>query len=100
MTWARSMPALLARSGLSDVSFAGNLGCMGGLGKDRWAPLIAQAGPSLIADGLITQADLAQFTRLLQDPAFIDIPQVTISAWGRRSKYAPLHEQRRQNIQR
>ncbi|MET7765712.1 class I SAM-dependent methyltransferase [Streptomyces sp. NPDC005393] len=84
LTWARSLPAQLARSGLSEVSFAGNLGCMGGLGKDRWLPLITQSGPSLIADGLITETDLARFADLLKDPAFIDIPQVTISAWGRR----------------
>ncbi|WP_432093352.1 class I SAM-dependent methyltransferase [Streptomyces sp. bgisy100] len=83
MTWARRVPALLSRAGLSDVSFSGNLGCMGGLDKDRWAPLIGQAGPSLVADGLITQTDLDRFFRLLQDPEFIDIPQVTISAWGR-----------------
>ncbi|MEV4439558.1 class I SAM-dependent methyltransferase [Streptomyces sp. NPDC049577] len=83
MTWARGVPALLSRSGLTDVGFTGNLGCMGGLGKDRWGPLIAQAGPSLVADGLVTEADLAAFAGLLRDPSFVDIPQVTISAWGR-----------------
>ncbi|WP_432040346.1 class I SAM-dependent methyltransferase [Streptomyces cucumeris] len=85
MTWARGLPAHLARSGLSEVSYSGNLGRMGGgLEKDRWLPLITQAAPELIADGLITEADLTAFSDLLRDPAFIDIPQITISAWARR----------------
>ncbi|GFE19180.1 hypothetical protein Sgleb_72270 [Streptomyces glebosus] len=84
LTWVRGLPALLARHSLTDVDFAGNPGCMGGLGKDRWLPLITQAAPGLLADGLITEADLAEFATLLKDPAFLDIPQITISAWGRR----------------
>lgn len=82
LTWARGLPALLARNGLQDVEFRGNLGRMGGLATDRWAPLIKQAGPLLVADGLIDDGDLNQFFALLQDPTFLDIPQVTISAWG------------------
>ncbi|MGD3109637.1 class I SAM-dependent methyltransferase [Streptomyces sp. YGL11-2] len=89
MTWARGLPAHLARSGLSEVSFTGNLGCMGGLDKDRWRPLIAQAAPALLAEGLVTEADLNEFAGLLDDPAFIDIPQVTVSAWGRRPSRVP-----------
>jgi SAM-dependent methyltransferase len=83
MTWARRLPSLLARNALTEVAFAGNLGHMGGLEKDRWRPLIDRAAPALLASGLITDADLAEFTELLKDPAFIDIPQMTISAWGR-----------------
>lgn len=88
MTWARGLPSLLARNALSEVSFAGNLGCMGQGAKDRWLPLIDQAAPAMLADGLITEADLTEFATLLKDPAFIDIPQVTITAWGRRSEEA------------
>ncbi|MBL1100267.1 class I SAM-dependent methyltransferase [Streptomyces coffeae] len=84
MTWARGLPAHLARCGLSEVSYSGNLGCMGGLDKDRWLPLITQAAPALITDGLITETDLTAFSDLLEDSAFIDIPQITIAAWGRR----------------
>lgn len=73
-----------AGSGLSDVAFAANPGYMGGLDKDRWLPLISQAAPTLLADGLVTEADLAEFHTLLKDPAFIDIPQMTLSAWARR----------------
>ncbi|MYX08197.1 methyltransferase domain-containing protein [Streptomyces sp. SID8375] len=89
MTWARALPSLLARNALTEVAYTGNLGCMGGLDKDRWLPLITQAAPALLADGLITEADLTEFATLLKDPAFIDIPQITISAWGRRPKEIP-----------
>lgn len=84
LTWARGIPAALAASKLTDVGFSGNLGCMGCLGKDRWLPLIKQAGPALVADGLLSDADLDRFYELLEDPAFVDIPQFTLSAWGRR----------------
>ncbi|MGX1762039.1 class I SAM-dependent methyltransferase [Streptomyces lydicus] len=89
MTWARALPALLARNALTEVAYAGNLGCMGGLDRDRWLPLITQAAPALLAGGLVTEADLHEFATLLKDPAFIDIPQVTISTWGRRPGTAP-----------
>ncbi|MFC9241987.1 class I SAM-dependent methyltransferase [Streptomyces decoyicus] len=89
LTWVRGLPALLAGSGLSDVAFAANPGFMGGLDKDRWLPLINQAAPTLLADGLVTEADLAEFHTLLKDPAFIDIPQMTLSAWARRPAEAP-----------
>ncbi|MFJ6787067.1 class I SAM-dependent methyltransferase [Streptomyces angustmyceticus] len=82
LTWVRGLPALLAGSGLSDVAFAANPGYMGGLDKDRWLPLIRQATPGLLADGAVTEADLAEFHTLLKDPAFIDIPQLTLSAWA------------------
>jgi SAM-dependent methyltransferase len=89
LTWARKVPALLAGNGLCDVGFSGRLGCMGCLDKDRWLPLINQVGPSLVADGLITETDLSQFFDLLNDPTFVDIPQITISAWGRRPPEDP-----------
>lgn len=84
MTWARSLPSLLSRNALTEVAYSGNLGCMGGLEKDRWAPLINRAAPALLDSGRVTDADLTDFAALLKDPEFIDIPQMTISAWGRR----------------
>ncbi|OLZ65443.1 SAM-dependent methyltransferase [Streptomyces sp. IMTB 2501] len=90
MTWARSLPALLARNALTEVAYSGNLGCMGGLEKDRWRPLINRVAPALLASGLITGADLTEFDELLKDPAFIDIPQMTIAAWGRRASDIPI----------
>ncbi|WP_394845983.1 class I SAM-dependent methyltransferase [Pendulispora brunnea] len=83
LKWARGLPAALARAGLGEVMHAGNLGCMGGGSRDRWSPLIANAGPALVAEGLLSEADLEGFFELVADPCFIDIPQVTIAAWGR-----------------
>ncbi|MGW5328048.1 class I SAM-dependent methyltransferase [Streptomyces sp. NPDC004014] len=84
MTWARNLPSLLVRNALKEVSYSGNLGCLGGLEKDRWAPLIDRAAPALLTSGLITDTDLTEFARLLKEPGVIDIPQMAISAWGRR----------------
>ncbi|AOR36793.1 SAM-dependent methyltransferase [Streptomyces fodineus] len=98
MTWARGLPALLARNALTEVAYAGNLGCMGGLEKDRWRPLIHRAAPTLLASGLITETDLTAFDELLKDPAFIDIPQMTISAWGRRPSDTPIPATPQDNV--
>jgi hypothetical protein len=57
----------------------------GGPARDRWLPLVRQAAPAMLAAGLVTEAELARFADLVADPAFLDIPQLTISAWGRRA---------------
>lgn len=85
LTWARGVPALLAGAGLVDVDFVGRPACMGNLDKDRWRPLVDQVAPAMLAGGLVTRGDLDEFHALLSDPAFVDIPQVTIAAWGRRT---------------
>ncbi|WP_433261812.1 class I SAM-dependent methyltransferase [Actinosynnema sp. CS-041913] len=82
ITWARGLPAVFARAGLADVDYAGLLGRMGGPG-DRWAELIRRAAPDLVAAGTVTADDLAEFEALRTDPAFLDIPQITVCAWGR-----------------
>jgi hypothetical protein len=85
MTWARGLPGLLAGAGLAEVSYTGNLGCMGGgPHRDRWLPLVRPATPAMLASGLVTEEELAAFAALVADPAFLDIPQFTVSAWGRR----------------
>ncbi|MGK5533622.1 class I SAM-dependent methyltransferase [Streptomyces sp. URMC 129] len=84
LAWARSLPSLLARAGLSGVEFAGHPACMGNGEKDRWRTLIEQAAPGLLAAGL-DPADLDAFRAHLADPGFIDIPQVTLAAWARRA---------------
>jgi SAM-dependent methyltransferase len=84
LTWARALPAALARSGVTELSFVGNLGCMGNGDKDRWQPLISKAAPHMIDSGLLRQTDLDEFYELLTDPSFVEIPQLTISAWARK----------------
>ncbi|MCO1578791.1 class I SAM-dependent methyltransferase [Crossiella sp. SN42] len=81
--WARGLPALLAGAGLGEVGYTGTLGSMGNLDKDRWRPLVAQVKPVMLAEGLVSESDMAEFERLLNSPTFIDIPQFTISVWGR-----------------
>lgn len=85
LTWARSIPSALAASGLTEVDFTGRLACMGNLQRDRWRPLIAQVSPALLEEGSISRADLDEFTHLLDDPAFVDVPQFTLAAWARRA---------------
>lgn len=82
LRWARGVPSVLARAGLTEIDYTGTLGCMGNGRRDRWRPLVGQVAPAMVADGLVTQADVDEFTELLDDPAFIDIPQFTITAWG------------------
>ncbi|WP_059006884.1 class I SAM-dependent methyltransferase [Streptomyces specialis] len=84
LTWARSLPALLAGAGLSPVEFAGRPACMGNGDKDRWRVLVEQAAPALLTVPGFTPADLDAFRAHLADPAFVDIPQITLAAWARR----------------
>lgn len=81
--WARSLPSVLAGAGLTEIDYTGTLGCMGNLDRDRWRPLITQVAPAMVADGLLSADDIDEFLTSLDDPAFIDIPQFTITAWGR-----------------
>ncbi|SDD97026.1 class I SAM-dependent methyltransferase [Actinokineospora iranica] len=93
LTWSRRLPTLLAGAGLSSIEFTGKLACMGNLARDRWRPLIDQVATGLIATGEVTQTDLDEFHTLLADPTFIDIPQFTLAAWGRREDAADTPDQ-------
>lgn len=84
LTWARHLPHLLARNGLSSVDFVARVACMGNLDKDRWRPLVEQVAPRMIASGAISERDLDEFRVLLDDPEFIDLPQFALAAWGQR----------------
>ena len=86
LTWSRGLPALLAATGLTELGHAGYLGCLGNGDRDRWRPLIEPVLPELIETGLITAADVEQWRAELADPAFVDIPQFTLAAWGRRPR--------------
>ncbi|GGM49538.1 methyltransferase [Longimycelium tulufanense] len=83
LTWARQIPSLLARNGLSSIDFVGRLGCMGNLARDRWQPLVNQVAPAMLESGAVSQADIDEFRERLNDPTFIDIPQFILTAWGR-----------------
>ncbi|GGS31273.1 class I SAM-dependent methyltransferase [Actinokineospora fastidiosa] len=84
LTWVRGVPSRMGAAGLADIGFAARPACMGNLDRDRWRPLIDQAAPALLARGLVTEDDLAEFRSRLLEPAFVDIPQISIAVWGRK----------------
>ncbi|GAA2561172.1 class I SAM-dependent methyltransferase [Pseudonocardia hydrocarbonoxydans] len=84
LTWSRRVPSLLARAGLRDVGFAARPGCLGNGAADRWRPLLDAAAQRMIDSGAVTRHDLDAFRADLADPAFVDVPQLTLAAWGRR----------------
>ncbi|GAA4294084.1 class I SAM-dependent methyltransferase [Actinokineospora soli] len=83
LTWVRRVPSLMGAAGLVDIEFAARPACMGNLDRDRWRPLIDQAEPALLERGLVSEADLAEFRSRLLEPAFVDVPQISLAVWGR-----------------
>lgn len=92
LAWVRSVPSRMGAAGLTDVEFAARPACMGNLDRDRWRPLIDQAEPALLARDLVTEADLAEFRSRLVEPAFVDIPQISLAVWGRKPSIATGRE--------
>ena len=84
LTWVRRVPSLLGAAGLCDIEFTARPACLGNLDGDRWRPLIEHAAPALLRRGLVSESDLAEFRSRLVEPAFVDIPQVTLAVWGRK----------------
>ncbi|MGX7828159.1 class I SAM-dependent methyltransferase [Actinokineospora sp. 24-640] len=89
LTWVRGVPSLMGAAGLADIEFAARPACLGNLDRDRWRPLIEHAAPALLAGGMVTETDLAEFRSRLGEPAFVDIPQVSFTVWGRRLASRP-----------
>lgn len=85
LTWVRSVPSLMAAAGLTDIGFTARPACMGNLEQDRWRVLVEQVAPSIIEAEPQMRAVIDEFRALLTEPGFVDIPQVTISVWGRAS---------------
>lgn len=83
LTWSRRVPSLLARAGLRDIGFAARPSCLGNGGRDRWRPLLDGVAPQMIDGGSVGAEDVAAFHADLDDPGFIDIPQLTLAVWGR-----------------
>lgn len=89
LTWARRVPARMGAAGLTGIGFAARPACLGNLAADRWRPLIDQAAPALLDRGLVSESDLAEFRARLVEPAFVDIPQISLAVWGQRAGIAP-----------
>jgi SAM-dependent methyltransferase len=84
LQWVRSVPSLLARAGLSEISHRGRTTYLGGGDSDRWAPLIEPFADALVNSGAITETDKIQFFTALQDPTVLDIPQIVLTVTGRK----------------
>jgi ubiquinone/menaquinone biosynthesis C-methylase UbiE len=54
-------------------------------GLPQWELLAEQFAPALLASGLITDDDLAEFVALCHDPRTICFSPLMVSCWGRRS---------------
>lgn len=84
MLWADVLPDRLRERGLS---FIGHRTLVGRIGDDSpadafWASTTAQAGPTLLKLGLLTQDDLDAMARLRASSTFTEAALTFISAWG------------------
>ncbi|MGH3833436.1 MAG: class I SAM-dependent methyltransferase [Pseudonocardiaceae bacterium] len=86
MRWARQLPGLMAVAGLRQLGVATRSNCMGlGGPHDAFAlASIHQIGGVMVKDGDITQAELDEMVALFDDPTFVDVRSVFISAWGQK----------------
>src|SRR5215211_5938531 len=80
-------PALLLHdSGLREVGMQPTLQLVGdgGIAEQVWRTALGQAHERMVALELIREEDFAAGVALLNDPAFVDVAMVLVSAWGRR----------------
>lgn len=84
MLWADILPQRLQDRGLSNIGHRTVEGFIGDNSPAHafWAMTTAQAGPTLIRLGLLTQHDLDAMDSLLADPAFTDTALSFVSSWG------------------
>jgi SAM-dependent methyltransferase len=84
--WAQTIPAQLARAGLSEVSVLTRANCLGERGPYGQLSIanIEQEGGYLVEHRLLGQADVDAVLRLCHDPGFMDIRSMTVYGWGRK----------------
>lgn len=84
--WARSLPAVLADAGLTDVrvevtpQYVG----MGGGWDEYWRLFVDQVTPGLVDASLLDRSQVEAGLALLDDSAFVDMPLAFVAAWGRK----------------
>jgi hypothetical protein len=88
--YGRKLPADLLSHGLLDVRTEGRVHQIQG-GSPRsgatWLRLtVEKVADRLVASRAITQAELHETLRLLNDPAFATYRPMTVAAWGRRTR--------------
>jgi SAM-dependent methyltransferase len=84
--WPRRLPRLLHEVGLREVGMqpTPQLVGDGGVAEQVWRTALEQARDQMLAHGLISEEDFAEGLALLDDPSFVDVAMVLVSAWGRR----------------
>lgn len=84
MLWADMLPSRLRDRGLSNIGHRTVEGCIGDNSPSDtfWAATTAQAGPTLLKLGLLTQDDLDAMASLRADPEFTDTALTFVSSWG------------------
>jgi SAM-dependent methyltransferase len=87
-TWARRIPAAMARSGLTDIRMSVRVAVCGGNETEDafWRACFAQATPALVERGLLTESQIARGLAHLDDPTFTDVTWQVVSCWGRRPR--------------
>ncbi|MFJ7911298.1 aromatic prenyltransferase [Kitasatospora sp. NPDC096204] len=85
-SWARRIPAAMARSGLTDIGMTIRVAVCGTDEKADafWRRCFARATPGLIATGLMTAEQITAAVAHLDDPAFSDTAWMMVTCWGRR----------------
>ena len=86
--WSPRLPILLTAAGLVDpgMSVAVIINDHGPA-TAFMRTTATQLGPAMIAEGLVTEAELAAAMRLFDDPTYVDMLAAVVSAWARR----PVH---------
>jgi ubiquinone/menaquinone biosynthesis C-methylase UbiE len=85
--WPRRLPLLLYEAGLRDIGMQPTVQLVGdgGAAEQVWRTAFDQARDQMIALELISEEEFAAGVALLDDPSFVDVAMVLISAWGRRA---------------
>ena len=85
--WPRRLPRLLHEAGLCEIGMQPTLQLVGdgGVAEQVWRTALEQAHDQMLANGLISKDDFAEGLALLDDPSFVDVAMVLVSAWGRRA---------------
>jgi SAM-dependent methyltransferase len=85
--YGRRLPRALAAAGLADVGTHAASAVVPAdpvAGVPQWELLVAQLAPVLLAQGLVTPADLAAFSALCHDGDTVVFAPLMVSCWGRR----------------
>jgi SAM-dependent methyltransferase len=84
--WPRQLPLRLHEAGLSDIGMQPTLQVVGdgGVVEQVWRTAFDQARDRMIALELISEEEFARGVALFDEPSFVELAMVLISAWGRR----------------